>query len=147
MNMIRNLLGLVIILALLPICILAFRFTSNMPFEYSEICDELSLAQLRETMLITYDLHYGYDCLSFTYRNKDFTLSMVNNKLLLQPGTQVYLGDIDDLHFEERNGCIYVCYERKNRKYERIIASSQGVYLDDFSDCDVHDDELDSSEE
>jgi len=146
MNLIRNLVGLLIIVSMLPICSMAFSYTSRIPFEYNEIADELALAELREILLITYDMKVSYSSLDFIYQNKDFSLSLVNRKMLLQPGTQIYLNDIDELHFEIRGNTIYVIYERNNRKYERALASSQGIYIDEFSDCDVHDDVPDSGE-
>ena len=147
MNLIRNLLALAVSTAMLPICMLAFRFTVDLPFDYDEICDELALSQLRETLLIAYDLQINDSSLDFICRNKDFSLSLVNGKMLLQPGTQIYLNDIDDLYFFSRNGCIYVAYERKGKTYERVLGSQKGIYIDEFSDCDVRDDSPDSSEE
>lgn len=136
-----------IIASMLPICSLCFRFTGSLPFTYSEISDEICISQLREIMLISYDLEYGYDTLEFTYCNKTFTLSQVNDHLILQPGTQIMIDEIDDVHFEIRNGCIYACYEKKGKEYERIICKSEGIHLDRFSDCHVCDDESDSGEE
>ena len=147
MNLIRNIAGLLIILSLLPIAMMAFRFTSHIPFSYSEISDELALMQLRESMLISYDLHFSSDELSFMLHNKEFALSKVNDKLIMSPGTQIFLADIDDLYFETRNGVIYVCYRRNEKEYERVIASAEGFYLDDFSDCHVRDDVADCGEE
>jgi len=146
MNMIRNLAGLIITLSMLPICCLSFRFASNIPFSYKEINDELALFQLRETMLIAYDLQYSFDQLDFIYANKEFRLSQVNNRLILQPGTQIFLDDIDEVYFEKRNGCIYVHYQRDNKQYERILCK-EGIYIDRFSDCDVLTDEPDSTQE
>ena len=146
MSLIRNLFGLMIIASMLPLCSMAFNYTSRIPFEYNEISDELALAELREILLISYDMNMTYDTLYFIYQNKPFTLSMVNRKMLLQPGTQIYLNDIDELHFERRGNTIYVMYERNMHKYERAISSAEGIYIDSFSDCDVHDDVSDSSE-
>lgn len=147
MNLIRNLVGLIITLCMLPVCIQAFEFTSNIPFAYNEINDEICLSQLREQLLIAYDMRIYNNELVFTYKNKGFRLCLVNNKLILQPGTQIYLNDIDNLFFETKNGCIYVCYRRKNKNYERVICKEEGIFIDDFSACDVHDDECNSSEE
>lgn len=146
MNLIRNLLGLLIIVSILPICMMGFRFVADIPFEYNEISDEMALSELRELLLISYDMEVSYSSLNFTYQNKNFSLSVVNNKLILQPGTQIFLNDIDDAHFETRGKTVYVIYERKNKTYERTICSSTGIYLDNFSDCDVYDDGTDSSE-
>ena len=147
MNLIRNLIGLIITITMLPICISAYNYTSSLKFDYNEINDEIALMQLRELMLITYDLDITDRQLSFRYKNKTFTLSLVNNKLILQPGTQIYLNDIDDLYFDTKNNCIYVIYERNNNIYERVLCCQQGLYLDDFSDCPIVTDESDTSEE
>ena len=144
MNLIRNLIGLLITITMLPICLEAFVFTSNIPFDYTEINDELAMSQLREQMLIAYDVSVSSGEIDFVYKNKDFRLSLVNNKLLLQPGTQIYLDNIDYLYFEEKNGCIYAIYGRDNKEYERIIGKQEWLYIDDFSDCDVLDNECDS---
>lgn len=147
MNLIRNLLGLLITITLLPICISAFRFSSDLTFNYDEINDEIALMQLREILLITYDMNMDANQLSFRYKNKDFTLRLVNNKLLLQPGTQIFINDIDYLRFENKNSCIYVIYERDNKEYERILCCEKGLYLDDFSNCDVLDSDDNYGEE
>ena len=144
MNLIRNLIGLLITITMLPICLEAFVFTSNIPFDYTEINDELAMSQLREQMLIAYDVSVSSEEINFVYKNKNFRLSLVNNKLLLQPGTQIYLDNIDYLYFEEKNGCIYTVYGRDNKEYERIIGKQEWLYIDDFSDCDVLDNECDS---
>ncbi len=137
MNLLRNVAGLFIILFLLPILLLAFRYTSKLPFSYSEVYDELSLMQLRESLLISYDLVFGENTLSFTLHNRQFSLSLVGDKLIMQPGTQIFLADIDELHFAKRNGVIYVCYRRDGKEFERTIAVAEGFYLDRFSDCNV----------
>lgn len=147
MNLIRNLIGLIITITMLPICIEAFRYVSDINFEYNEISDELALAQLREQMLITYDLYNSNDEIDFIYKNKNYKLSQVNNKLILQPGTQIYLNDIDDLHFENRGNIIYVVYTRKNKEFERAICKKEGLYIDNFSNCHVFIDEYSDFEE
>ena len=147
MNMIRTISGLIIVLTMLPLTTMAFTHIANIDFVYNEINDEISLSQLRENLLLAYDLHSSGDLISFVYKNADFRLSLVNRKLIMQPGTQIYLADIDNLYFEERNNNIYVVYERNNKQYERIITTRKGIYLDEFSDCDVSDYEHSDSEE
>ena len=147
MNLIRNLIGLIITITMLPICISAFRYTSDITFEYNEISDELAIYQLRQQLLIAYDMQCNKDELSFIYKNKQYRLSLVNNKLILQPGTQIYLNDIDYLYFDYRGETIYVVYERDNKKYERAICKKEGIYIDDFSNCDVFIDDDSGDEE
>ena len=137
----RNLLALYIAVLLLPITLLTFRYVSNISFDYNEINDEIAMSQLRENLLFIYDLDFDSNHLSFRYKGKNYTLQEVNNKLLLQPGTQIYLNDIDYLYFKKENNCIYVVYSRNNKQYERVLCSQKGIYLDEFSDCDDDDTE------
>ncbi len=147
MTVIRNLLGLIITITMLPICIQAFVFTSDIDFDYNQINDEIALAQLREQLLISYDMQISNNQLNFIYKNKEYRLSLVNEKLILQPGTQIYLNDVEYLFFEERNGCIYVVYSKNNTEYERIICKKEGIYLNNFLDCDVYSDDDSEYEE
>ena len=140
MNLIKTLLSLFIVCSFLPLSSLAFRYTSEIEFDYSEINDEIALYQLREILLISYDMYISSDQLSFIYQNKDFRLSLVNNKLLLQPGTQIFLDEVDNLYFDNIDNNIYIFYEKNNKTYQRILASAKGIYLDEFSDCFVSDD-------
>ena len=117
MNLIRNVAGLFIILLLLPILLMAFRYTSKLPFAYTEVYDELTLMQLRESLLISYNLAFDERELSFILHNREFRLSLVNDKLIMQPGTQIFLA-----------------------------AGAEGFHIDRFSDCNVRDDESDRSE-
>ncbi|MBQ6477954.1 MAG: hypothetical protein IJI44_01165 [Erysipelotrichaceae bacterium] len=147
MNLIRNLIGLIITVVLLPLFLLAFRYVAEMEFDYDQINDEIAISQLREQMLISYDLRYSRNVLTFRYKNDSFRLSQVNGMLLLQPGTQIYLNDIDSMYFEKKNGCIYVVYVKKNKEYEQVIVSEKGIYFDAFSFCDVSDRDDDQHEE
>ena len=135
MNLIRNLIGIYITILMLPLSITSLKFVSNISFDYDQINDEISICQLRELLLIAYDMQVHDDTLIFRYQNKIFRLSKINEYLLLQPGSQIYLNNVDSLYFKEMNNCIYVVYEKNNKTYEKIITSTKGIYLDEFSDC------------
>ena len=135
MNLIRNLLAIYICAIMLPLSSLSLKYISNLKFDYDFINDEISICQLREILLISYDLNVYDNYLEFIYQNKLFRLSKVNDYLLLQPGTQIYLNKIDNVYFKDMNNCIYLYYEKDQKQYEKIIASSRGIYLNEFSDC------------
>lgn len=132
---------------MLPICLLSYQYTSNIKFDYNLINDEIGLCQLREILLIAYDIENHYDSLSFIYKNKEFELSFINNKLILHPGTQIFLNDIDDGYFYYEDDCLNIYYEKKDKSYSRVISSEKGIYLDDFSNCELLDIDNDLSEE
>ncbi len=147
MNLTRLLLALVITMMILPLSTMSFRYAADLSFDYNEINDQIALYQLREILLIAYDLELSADCLSFIYQNDEFRLSLVNNKLILQPGTQIFLNEIDSLYFYENNDTIHLHYQRNSHSYDTVLASAERFYLDRFSACDVSDDEPDRPEE
>lgn len=143
----RNLLALYIVLIMLPLTLTAYRFVANVTFDYNEINDEIALNQLRNDLLFIYDLDYSYGELRFLYKDRNCSLKMINNKLILTPGTQIYLYDVDNLYFDVINDCVYVNYERENKEYKRVLCYAKGLYIDDFSSCDDDDDNSDSGQE
>ena len=131
----------------LPLSSLCLNYVSKIDYDYSEINDEIAIYQLRELLLIAYDLRIYNDEINFTYQDKTFTLSLVNGRLLLQPGTQIYLDEVDNLYFTEASNLIYLNYEKKNKQYQKVLTKANGIYLDEFSDCTLSDDDFDSSQE
>ena len=97
-------------------------------------------------MLLSYDIEVENYTISFIYGESGRNLSMINGRLVLTPGYQMFLDKIDGLHFEEREGLIYICYVKDNKEYEALIGKNQGLSVDDF--CDNNDDsyEFDDSE-
>lgn len=85
--------------------------------------DETALLQLRKILLVSYDVEASYDEVTFVYQKRDMRLSQVNNHLIIQPGTQIFLSAIDEAHFETIGGCIYVIYTRNNRTFEKILVA------------------------
>ena len=119
----RNLIALYITILLLPLTIISFRLVGNIDFKYEDVNDEIALSQLRENLLFIYDLNYSENELSFRYKGDEFYLSQINDKLILHPGSQIYLMSVDDLYFEDVDGYIYVNYERSNKRKRRIRKS------------------------
>ena len=136
MNSLKDLAALFIVVMMLPILCSSFRLLSLFDIDYYRTEEEISLMKLREVLLLSYDLDYSKDVLSFLYEGETFTLRLVNGNLILQPGTVIYLSRLDDLRFERRNGVIYVVYERKGETYVTAVASETGLRIGDFSACD-----------
>ena len=147
MSSLRNLIALYISVILLPIALLISIYSSNLDIDYGLLSDEIALNELREVMLISYDLKISDKRLEFLYQGEEYSLSLVNGKLLLQPGTLIYLNDIDDLNFYINNNSIYIKYLRKGKEYERNILKKESFYIDDFSNCDDELSDDDNSDE
>lgn len=135
--MVRNLIALLITLTILPLAVSVFTFVGNHEFNYDLVNNEMALMDLRRVMLLAYDIEVSDYELNFIYHNDDYTLRYVNNKLILQPGTQIYLNGIDDVSFYKENNSIYVNYTDENGKeYKRNIGKEKGIHIDEFLDND-----------
>ena len=131
----------------MPLSSLTLDYVSRIDYDYSEINDEIAMYQLRELLLIAYDIEIYDDEINFTYQDKTFRLSLINNRLILTPGTQIYLDEVGDLYFTQSDGLIYVNYEKDDRQYQKVLINADGIYLDEFSDCTLSDDVIDSTQE
>ena len=107
-----------IFLPLINSCILilssSFRFNE-------EIQDTIALAQLRHIMFVS-DEYQVYDSVIYCqYHHEPAEIRQVNRNLLLQPGTQIFLTDVDYLSFFSEGQVIGIEYTRKDRQYRRIL--------------------------
>lgn len=115
------LLTLLIVSAMIPITLLCLSpFTYLLNFS-EEIQDQIALSQLRRILLLSYDIEYAPHQMNFVYQHQLRSLYCVNNHLIMTPGTQIYLSQIDEAWFNLNGDCIYVVYERKGSQYEKIL--------------------------
>lgn len=132
----RTILALVITLSILPIAVSIISYATNLKFEYDKVNDEISLYQLRRILLIAYDVNNNGNSLDFIYHNDSYSLSLINNRLVLSPGYQMFLDNVDYLEFINTGNSISIKYEKNNKEYITPIIKAYGIYLDDFSDLD-----------
>ena len=109
---------LMIMVATLPLTVQLIQVTSNVNHHQTEIQDMISSYQLRRILLLSYDIEGSNEALTFEYNNEQFVLNVVNNKLLLQPGTQIYYPDIDDGYFVKEGNVWCFVYQRGHEEYE-----------------------------
>lgn len=132
----RTVVALLITLTILPLAVYGLTYSVNLKFTYDEINDEIALLHLRRILLLAYDVNNNGYSLDFIYHNDNYSLSLINGRLVLQPGYQMFLDNIDDLSFYEDGNSIYIRYEKNNKEYTTPIIKQNGIYLNDFSDSD-----------
>lgn len=131
----RTLMALLITLTILPLAISIFSFVANIKPNYNLLNNELALIDLRRRLLIAYDLNIEENRLEFINDGETNYLYYVNDKLILSPGTQIYLNDVKDVYFSKENGVIYLNYiTNDNKEYKSAIGKEKGFYIDDFLD-------------
>ena len=113
---------LLVVSVLIPVTVLCLKsFPPLLTFD-EELQDQIALSQLRRILLLSYDLKYTYDELSFTYQEKERHLMYRNDHLVMTPGTQIFLSAVDDAYFQFSDNAIYVCYQRGSKEYEKVLS-------------------------
>ena len=131
----RTLIALLITLTILPLLISIFSFVGNIKLNYNLLNNELALIDLWRKLLIAYDLNVNDNSLEFKNNGETNYLYYVNDKLILSPGTQIYLNDVKDVYFNKENGVIYLNYiTNDNEEYKSVVGKEKGFYIDDFFD-------------
>ena len=90
----------------------------------SYIDDEVAIIQLRKTLLLSYDIENNGASLNYEYQHRNFTLSEVNNNLIIQPGTQIIIFGINYLSFYNSGNNIYIYYEKDGESFKRILCKT-----------------------
>lgn len=130
----RSLIALLITLSILPIAVSILSYCASLKQDYDLLNSEIAFMDLRRIMLISYDIEINEYELSFIYHDKDYKVSLVNNKILLQPGTQIIADNVQECSFYENNDSIYLKYKDfDDNEYERNIGSAKRFYITDFS--------------
>ena len=84
--------------------------------------DDFALNQLRTYLIGVGIISVDEVSIEYQKEGKLRTISLLNQKVISQPGTLVFLSNIDEVHFLERNGIVYLNYCRNAKCYERWIA-------------------------
>ena len=88
-----------------------------------ETQDEIALNQLRRIMILSKDIAYSNNSLSFEYHDERWTVSLINDHLVMQPGTQIFFTDIDGVYFTSSSNILYITYTRDNKSYEKALSN------------------------
>lgn len=116
------LISIYIIVLLLPILFAAFKLAIKINLFDNEIQEETALIQLRRKILFGHNYDADSQLFSFEFENKNWRIYQVNNNLILTPGTQIIINDINQATFLEKDACYYLQYKKRNLVKERIIA-------------------------
>lgn len=115
---------LIVLFLLPPVCVCLSAASGALRFR-EDVQDAVSLAQLRRILLISYDIETDGKTVTFEYRNENRKLEFSGPWLLISPGTQIILSDIEGGYFTAADGCLKVHYVRRGSDHESVIAGMQ----------------------
>ena len=116
------LLSLLIVVVMVQITTSAIRLLPSFSSVSQSVQDEIAIAQLQKILIISDDFNVEEETLYFTNQGREMKLRKVNGNVIIQPGTQIILADVDYVVLKD-DGCrIYCIWQRDEKSYERIIA-------------------------
>lgn len=119
--MIDYLLSLFIVAVMCPLMVASIALINNRKQDAQAVQDEIAIAQLQRILIISEGYKIQGNELSFMNQNRAMYLRKVNGNLIIQPGTQIILVNIDDVSFKEEGNLITCTYSRKGKEYERVL--------------------------
>jgi len=95
--------------------------TRNVLKDRTPLQDQIALVQLRHYLAVAYDIELQPTMISFQRQHEEMRLRLVNQNLIIQPGTQIFLMNIESAMFYLENDSVILRYVRENQEYEVFL--------------------------
>ena len=106
---------------MISISLSSFRLIKFYKYEDQDIQDEIACIQLTRILSIASNIEINNDEVSFISNNKTWNIKNINGNLVLQPGTQFILIDIENVSFQKESAVLYISYKRGDKEYRRAL--------------------------
>jgi len=105
----------------IPILVSVISLMRTSLKDRTSLQDQIALVQLRRYLAVAYDIELLPSSLTFQRQNEEMRLSVVNQNLIVQPGTQMFLMDIEAALFYLEGDSVMLRYVRDNQEYEVFL--------------------------
>ena len=105
----------------IPIMVSVISLMCTSLKDRTSLQDQIALVQLRRYLAVAYDIELLPSSLTFQRQHEEMRLSVVNQNLIVQPGTQMFLMDIEAALFYLEGDSVMLRYVRDNQEYEVFL--------------------------
>ncbi|WP_314850454.1 hypothetical protein [uncultured Solobacterium sp.] len=105
----------------IPIMVSVISLMRTSLKDRTSLQDQIALVQLRRYLAVAYDIELLPSSLTFQRQHEEMRLSVVNQNLIVQPGTQMFLMDIEAALFYLKGDSVMLRYVRDNQEYEVFL--------------------------
>ena len=102
----------------IPILVSVISLMRTSLKDRTSLQDQIALVQLRRYLAVAYDIELLPSSLTFQRQHEEMRLSVVNQNLIVQPGTQMFLMDIEAALFYLEEDSVMLRYVRNHQEYE-----------------------------
>lgn len=92
-------------------------------FYEENLQDLIGLSQLSRYLILADEIKIENNCIHFKYLDKDMKVDVVNKNLIIQPGTQFVIVNVDYLNFYIENNLLYIEYKRNKNNFKMVITN------------------------
>ena len=102
----------------IPILVSVISLMRTSLKDRTSLQDQIALVQLRRYLAVAYEIELLPSSLTFQRQHEEMRLSVVNQNLIVQPGTQMFLMDIEAALFYLEEDSVMLRYVRNHQEYE-----------------------------
>ena len=102
----------------IPILVSVISLMHTSLKDRTSLQDQIALVQLRRYLAVAYNIELLPSSLTFQRQHEEMRLSVVNQNLIVQPGTQMFLMDIEAALFYLEEDSVMLRYVRNHQEYE-----------------------------
>lgn len=116
-------------MAWLPLVYLSLQQIQRWNVDQQRILEQqIAIGQLRMALAYFDVTAVTSENLTLAKGNEEAYVSVINEKLMIRPGTWIVLGDIAQVMFYTEGNEVYAVVEQQHQTYEYWIASLPGLY-------------------
>ena len=105
----------------IPITVQVLSIVRSVLKDKTPLQDQIALVQLRHYLAVAYDIKLEPTTISFQRQQEEMRLRLVNQNLIIQPGTQIFLMNIENAMFYLEKDSVILRYVRDNQEYEVFL--------------------------
>ena len=105
----------------IPILVSVISLMRTSLKDRTSLQDQIALVQLRRYLAVAYNIELLPSSLTFQRQHEEMRLSVVNQNLIVQPGTQMFLMDIEAALFYLEEDSVMLRYVRNHQEYEVFL--------------------------
>lgn len=110
------LIALLILCAVLPVFLSQLQAIANLYARPADLQDAIAITQLRHIFNIAQNITPSGSTLSFHFRGEERILRMSGENLILTPGTQYVLTNIEEVSFASEENTVILCWKRNEEE-------------------------------
>ena len=120
-TLIECLIALMVLCLASSIYFTAMKKIKNLTINTDRIQDVNGIHQLALSLALATDMEVSSDQITYYYKDESFMISLVNEKLMIQPGTNILLLNIDAIEFFQEDEQVILIYRRDDKEMRRVV--------------------------